>query len=182
MTYREGADGGRGELGEVELLLLDLLADGEGALAVEHLRGDSGNALANGVIGGGLEVATLRDGRLVRLESSGDLRILRTREGSSDDGNFLRLLKSEGKPVLLLRSELLLGSEGDGGVEEGRGGGDDDAVLIDAAKSFFQTLRPETRPRKRTKLVGLTAATTSSSWPGARSRSMWRAATGSLAT
>ena len=44
--------------------------------------------------------------------------------------------------------------------------------LSEAARSFFQTFRPEMRPREMEILVGLRAATTSSSCSGARSRSM----------
>lgn len=46
-------------------------------------------------------------------------------------------------------------------------------ILREAARSFFQTLRPEMSPRERTSLVSLTAATTESSCSAALSRSMW---------
>lgn len=72
----EGADGGGGELGEVEGLGLDLLANGEGAATVELVIGDGSDTLADGVIGVLLESAALGNGDLVGLESSSDLGIL----------------------------------------------------------------------------------------------------------
>lgn len=110
------------------MLGLDLLTDGEGRLALEHVGGDGGNTLADGIVGGLLEVTTLGDGDLVGLKRGGDGGILGSREDGGDGGNLAGLLESEGEPVLLLGGELVLAVESDGGVEEGRGGGDDDAL------------------------------------------------------
>jgi len=73
-----------------------------------------------------LELTSLGDRGPVGLESNRDSRILGSGKDSSDDVNLRSLLESEGEPILLLGSQLLLGSEGDGGVKEGRRGGGDD--------------------------------------------------------
>jgi hypothetical protein len=138
--YRERADGGRGELGQVEVLGLDLLANGEGALALELIGGDSSNTLADGVIRGTLEFATLRNRDFVGLKGGGDGGILRAREGGSNGGDLGGLLEGEREPILLLSSELLLGSESDGGVEERRGGGNDDTVGTKAINCLLAEL------------------------------------------
>lgn len=127
-TYREGADGGGRELGQVELLLLDLLADSEGALAVEHVRSDSSDALPDGIIGGALELATLANGSLVRLVGSSDLGVLGAREDRGNDSDLLGFLQGEREPVLLFSSEPVLGGKRDGSVEERRRGGSDHTV------------------------------------------------------
>jgi len=139
-TYREGTDGGGGELGELEGLSLDLLADSEGALAVKEVRGDSSDALADGVIRVGLEGTSLGDGDLVGLKGSSDLGDLGAREDSSNGGNLGSLLESEGEPVLLLLGQLLLRREGDGGVEERRRGANNDTVSTEGIDSLLAKL------------------------------------------
>lgn len=124
----ERADSGGGELGELKLLLLDLLADGEGAFAVQHVGSDSGDALADSVVGGVLELAALGDRSFVGFECSGDLGVLGAREDSSDGGNLFSFLESEGEPITGLSRQLLLAGECDWSVEE-RGGGRDDDTL-----------------------------------------------------
>ena len=122
---------------------MDLLANGEGSLAVKRVGSDSSNLFANDIVRSVLEFATLGNRDLVGLEGLSDLRILRAGEDSSNRADFASLLKGEREPVLLLRGELLLNSK--------------------AAKSVFQTLRPETLPRERTALVPFRAAATPSS-------------------
>jgi len=128
LGLRERADGSRGELGQVEVLGLDLLANCEGALALELVGCDGSNTLADTIIRGALEFATLRNGDLVLLEGGGDSSILRAREGGSNGRNLGTLLKGEREPIFLLSGELLLRGEGDGGVEDGRRSGNDNTV------------------------------------------------------
>lgn len=139
-TYREGTNGGSGELGQVELLLLDLLANSEWALTVEHVRGDCGNPLPDSIIGSALELTTLGDGGLVGLICRGNLGILRARDHGSDSGHLTSLLKSECEPVLLLSSKFVLSGESDGRVEEGRGRGNDDTISTDSLNSLLAKL------------------------------------------
>ena len=128
LGLREGSDGGGGELGQVQLLLLDLLPDGKGTLPLQLIGGDGSNPLADGVVGGMFVFASLSDRGPVGLESIGNGRVLGSRKDSSDDVNLRSLLESEGEPILLLRRQLLLRSEGDGSVKEGRRGGSDNTV------------------------------------------------------
>jgi hypothetical protein len=73
-----------------------------------------------------LELTSLGDRGPVGFESIGDGRVLGSGKDSGDDVNLRSLLESEGEPILLLGSQLLLRSEGDGSVKEGRRGGGDD--------------------------------------------------------
>ena len=66
------------------MLLLHLLADGEGALALEHIGGDRGNPLANSVVRSTLKFTTLGNGGLVGLDGLGNLSILRAGERLRD--------------------------------------------------------------------------------------------------
>ncbi len=136
----EGADGGRGELRELQLLLLDLLADSEGALALEHVGGDRSNTVTDGGIRVALEFTALRDRHTVGLNSLSDLGILRARENGSDDGDLRSLLEGEGEPVLLLWSELVLRGQGDWSVKEGGRGSDDDALLAEGVSGLLGQL------------------------------------------
>jgi len=121
----EGSDGGSGELGQIQFLLLDLLTNGEGTIPLQLIGGDGGNPLADGIVGGVFELASLSDGGPVGLKSIGDGRVLGSGKDSSNDVNLRGLLESEGEPILLLVSQLLLRSEGDGSVKEGRRSGGD---------------------------------------------------------
>lgn len=117
-TNREGADRGSRELGKFKMLGLDILANGEGALAIELVGGDSSNPLADGVIRVLLKLATLGNRHPISLEGGRDLGVLRAREGSRDDGNLLGLFSGEGEPVPLLLGQLLLRSKSNWGVKE----------------------------------------------------------------
>ena len=136
----EGADGRRGELGELQLLLLDVLADGEGALALEHVGGDRSDPVANGCVRVALELTTLRNGHTVCLDSLGDLGVLGARENGGDDGDLSSLLEGEGKPVLLLGSELVLRRKGNRSVEEGGRCSNDDALLAEGVSGLLRQL------------------------------------------
>lgn len=109
MTYRERSDGSGGELGEVEMLGLNFLANSKGAFALQLVRGDGSDTLADGVVRGAFKVATLGNGDLVRLESGGHSGILGTGENSSNGCNLSGLLQSKGEPILLLSSQLVFG-------------------------------------------------------------------------
>ncbi len=71
-----------------------------------------------------LEFTTSGDVLLVLLKGGGGL----TGEGLGKGGDLLTLLEGERQPSGLLGGQPGLGSEGDWGVKEGRGGGDDDTV------------------------------------------------------
>lgn len=140
MTYREGANGGGGELGELKLLLLDLLADGEGAPAVKHVGGDSSDTLPDGIVGVALESTTSSDGSLVGLVRRSDLGVLGAGEDGGNHGNLASLLEGEREPVLLLSGKLVLSCEGDRGVEEGRRGGNNDTLSAEDTDSLLAEL------------------------------------------
>ena len=119
-NIRDRSDGSSEQLGETELLGLDFLTNSEGGLALQHVGGDGSDTLPDSIVGVGLEGTTLSDGDLVGLESLSNLSILGTRDHRSDGGDLASLLESEGEPVLLLSSQLLLSLEGDRSVEERR--------------------------------------------------------------
>lgn len=139
-TNREGSDGSGRELGEVEMLSLHLLADREGALALKLVGGNGSNTLANSVVRILLELTAFGNRNPVGFESFGDLSVLGARENSSDDCNLLSLLEGEGEPVLLLSSHFGLRSKGNGGMEEGRGSSNDDAVRAESINSGLSEL------------------------------------------
>ena len=118
LGLRERADGGGGEDGEVEVLLLDLLADREGRLAGKVLVLDVGNALTDGGVRVLLEVTTSLDALLVGGERLGGG--AGVAESGSERGDLGALLVGEREPVEDLGAELLLVGNGDGGVEERR--------------------------------------------------------------
>ena len=95
LGLREGTDRGRGELRELKLLLLELLADGEGALALEHVGSDSSNTATNSRIRVTLKLTALGDGYTVRLNGLRDLGVLRAGQRCGEDRDFRRLLESE---------------------------------------------------------------------------------------
>ena len=73
-----------------------------------------------------LELTSLCDRGPVFLQRFGDGRILRSGKNGGDDVNLRGLLESEGEPILLFWSQLLLRSKSDRSVKErGRGSGDD---------------------------------------------------------
>jgi hypothetical protein len=112
---RERADG-----------LLGGKTNGEGGLPVVHVGGDGGETLADGLVGVGLEVSAGLDGDGVDLEDCG--RLGGGGDGAGEGSDLGDLLLGEGEPVLDLGGELVLVGEGDGGVLEGGGRGDDDTV------------------------------------------------------
>ena len=61
LGLREGSDGGSGELGQVQLLLLGFLTNSEWAVPLQLVGGDGSNSLADGVVGGMLELTALGD-------------------------------------------------------------------------------------------------------------------------
>src|SRR6266702_44533 len=74
----ERADGGSREPGKLNVLLLDLLANGEGALALKHVGGNGSNTLADGIIRCMLKHTAPRDGLFVGLKRRRDACFLRT--------------------------------------------------------------------------------------------------------
>lgn len=117
---------GRTEGGELVDGVLGGETSGVGVLAVVHLGGDGGETLADGLVRLGLKVATSLDGDGVGVEGSLDRGGVG--DGLGESGDLGALLSREREPIGDLGLELLLAGEGDGGVEEGRRGGDDDAV------------------------------------------------------
>ena len=65
---------------------------------------------------------------LLASRAWGDSGVLGSRKDGSDYVNLRSLLESEGKPILLLGSQLLLRSEGDWSVKEGNRGSSDDTI------------------------------------------------------
>lgn len=126
----EGADGGGGEEGQLEVGLLLGVTLRERRLAVVLLGGDLRLALLDvGVVGAGR-----RGARLHRLGVGVDL--LTDRGGAlsdslGDDGDLNGLLAGEREPVTDLGIEVLLAGESVGGVEQRAGGGNDDTLLAE---------------------------------------------------
>lgn len=120
----ERTDGGGGELGEVKVLLLGSSSSGELGLSGELLLCDVGNTVSDGRVGSALELSSGSNVLGVLLESG----VLVTVKGSGEGGNLLTLLFGESEPADLLSSELGLNLEGNGSVEQGRRGGDDNTV------------------------------------------------------
>lgn len=125
----EGSNGGGGEQGQVEVLLLLGVALVEGSLAVVHLGGDLGLAVLDlRVIGAGGLGARLHGGSVgVKLGADG----LGVCHGLGEDGDVVALLNSEREPVVDLGGQLLLAGQGVGDVEEGARGGNNDTVLAE---------------------------------------------------
>ena len=84
----EGSDGGGGELGQVQFLLLDLLTNSKGVLPLQLIGCDGSNPLADGIVGGMLELTSLGDRGPVSLKSIGDGRVLGSGKDSGDDVNL----------------------------------------------------------------------------------------------
>lgn len=124
----EGTDGGGWEQWEAELLLLLGDTDRELRLAVVHSWGNLGLALLDSGVVGALGGSTSLDRLGVGLKSLTD-GVWALSDGLGDDGNLSSLLDGEREPIGDLSVKLLLAGESVRGVEEGRGGGDDDALL-----------------------------------------------------
>lgn len=122
------------------MLLLHLLADGEGALALKHIGGDRGNPLANSIVRSTLKFTALGNRSLVGLHRFGNLSGLRASKSLRDGGNLRSLLQSKREPVLLLFGQFSLVLEGDRSVKEGRGGRDNDTILTDDLYSLLAEL------------------------------------------
>ena len=108
----ERTDGGGGELGEVEVLLLSLSSDSEGRLSGEVLLGDTGNSVTDGRVGGSLEFSS---GSNV-LGVLGKVFTLLSVQRLGKGGDFLTLLDGERQPADLLLGELGLDLDRDRGV------------------------------------------------------------------
>lgn len=136
----ERSDGGGREAGELELLLLGLLADREGRLALEVILLDGGDAVADLRVRGGLELAAGGDRLLVGLEGSDVLAVGRVGGGVGEGSDLGDLLKGEREPVGLLLGETGLRGKGDRGVEERGRGGDDDALGTEGGDGLLHGL------------------------------------------
>ena len=134
----EGSNGGGGEQGKAEVLLLLGVALLEGRLAVVHLRGDLGLAVLDlGVVRAGRLGARLHGGSVgVELGADG----LGVRHGLGEDSDVVALLNGEGEPAVYLARELLLASQGVGGVKEGARGGNNDTVLSEGLDGGLEKL------------------------------------------
>jgi len=126
----ERANGGGGELGELDGLGLLLNAGLEGRLAVVHLRSDSSLASLDGGVVGTLGGSARLDRLGVGLELGSNSS---TALGDSlgNDNDLGDLLDSEAEPISDLGVELLLGSQSVGDVKKGAGGGYNHTVFAE---------------------------------------------------
>lgn len=135
----EGADGGGGEEGKVQLLLL--LADtlSELALALVVLLRDLGLAFLDlRVIGSGRVSTSLdRLGVSLKLLADGGRALS---DGLGNESNLRSLLSSEREPVGNLRVQLLLAGKSVRGVEERARGGGNDTVLAELLDGGLDSL------------------------------------------
>lgn len=151
----ERTDGGGGELGEAEVLLLGLTSGRERRLSLELLLGDGSNSVTDSGVRGSLKLSSgsnvlgvlLKDGTLGTVKSLGK------------GGNFLTFLLGEREPAQLLSSELVLNLDGDGGVEKRRRGGDRDTVstelsdgLLGESLGSLKVVLPDVSARNDTEL------------------------------
>lgn len=124
----EGANGGGGEQGKVELLLLLTDTSGELVLSLVVLVSDLGLAILDlGVVGAGRGSAGLHGlgiGLKLLTHRSGALS-----NGLGNDGNLNSLLGGKGEPVSNLGIQLLLAGKSVRGVQERAGSGGNDALL-----------------------------------------------------
>lgn len=151
----ERADGGGGELGQVEVLLLGLATGGKGRLARELLLGDGGDTVTDGRVGSALELTTSGNVFGVLLK---DL-ALGAVQGGSERGDLGTFLFGKRQPRHLLGGELGLDLERDWGVEERRRGRDDDLVgadgvdgLLSQSLGSLQVVLPNVAARHETEL------------------------------
>lgn len=105
----------------------------EGRLPVHVLLGNGSQSVPDGRVGSPLEFTTSGNILGVLLEDLGLLSVDSLGEG----GDLLTLLEREREPRPLLLGQSVLGSEGDGSVEEGRRSSDDDSVLAQRADGGF---------------------------------------------
>lgn len=135
----ERADGGGGEQGELELLLLLGDTGRELGLTLVVGLGDLGLTVLDLRVVGSGRGGTSLDGLGVGLElltdSGGALS-----DGLGDESNLRSLLSGEREPVGNLGVQLLLAGEGVGGVEERAGGGNNDTVLAELLDSGLSGL------------------------------------------
>lgn len=138
-SLREGTNGGSGEEGELEVLLLSRKTDSEVVGTLVQLGGDLALALLDsGVIGAGRLLARLH-GSSIGIELGPD-RVGALSNSLGNDSNLLGLLNGKGEPVSNLSGELLLGSKSVGSVEEGRGGSDNDPVGAEGLDGLLNNL------------------------------------------
>ena len=129
----ERTNGSGGKLGEVEVLLLSLTTNSKWRLSGEHPLGDTSNTVTDGRVGSVLEFTSssnvldvlLKEGRLFAVESA------------SKSSNLFTFLLGKREPAQLLSSQLGLDLDGDGAVEKGRRGGDDDTVGTEGSNGLF---------------------------------------------
>lgn len=149
LSLGEGADSGRREEGNAEVLLLLSIASLEWRLAVVHLRSDLALAFLNLGVVGTLRFSTRLDGSSVGVK----LGLNRGRAfGNSlgKDRDFTDLLDGEGEPLVDFLGQLLLVGEGVGNVEEGAGSSNNDTLLAEGAdggvedvKSLLEVVLPD---------------------------------------
>lgn len=151
----ERTDGGGGELGEVEVLLLGLTTGRERRLSLELLLGDGSNSVTDSRVRGSLKLSSGSNVLGVLLEDG----TLGTVKSLGKGGNFLTLLLGEREPAQLLSSELVLNLDGDGGVEKRRRGGDRDTVgtelsdgLLGESLGSLEVVLPNVSARNDTEL------------------------------
>ena len=122
----ERANGGGGEEGKAEVLLLLSITVVKLSLAVVHGLGDLGLALLDlGVVGAGRLGARLHGGSVgIKLSADG----LGIADSLGEGGHLLDLLAGEGEPLVDISGKLLLAGEGVGSVDERAGGGDNDTL------------------------------------------------------
>ncbi|KAI6768810.1 hypothetical protein HG531_010999 [Fusarium graminearum] len=135
----ERSNGGGGEEGEVQLLLLLADTGSELALALVVLLGDLGLTVLDLRIVGAGRVSTSLDRLGVSLELLADGgRALG--DGLGNESNLRCLLSSEREPVGNLGVQLLLAGKSVRGVEERAGGGGNDTVLAELLDSGLDNL------------------------------------------
>lgn len=151
----ERTNGGGGELGEVEVLLLGLTTGRERRLSLELLLGDSSNSVTDSRVRGSLELSSGSNVLGVLLEGG----TLGTVKSLGKGGNLLTLLLGEREPAQLLSSKLVLNLDGDGGVEKRRRGGNRDTVgtelsngLLGEGLGSLEVVLPDVSARNDTEL------------------------------
>ena len=139
LSLGEGTNGGGGEHGELEVLLLLCVTGVEGRLAVVHLGVDALLPLLDigvvGALGGGAGLHALGVGLDLLTDGVGAVG-----DSLGDEGDLNDLLAGEGEPVTDFLVELLLAGEGVGSVEERAGGGDNDTLLTDLLHGLLDDL------------------------------------------
>lgn len=151
----ERTDGGGGELGEAEVLLLGLTTGRERRLSLELFLGDGSNSVTDSRVRGSLKLSSGSNVLGVLLEDG----TLGTVKSLGKGGNFLTLLLGEREPAQLLSSDLVLNLDGDGGVEKRRRGGDRDTVgaelsdgLLGESLGSLKVVLPDVSARNDTEL------------------------------